>query len=587
MLALVFALPAMAEESPITHTYLTSTEGGEYVFESVITPPGTLSTFTEYNAIIAMYDSRNALCGLAIEENLIAQNGISNSFQISTTPEKKPEKIKLMIWSTENPLIPLYQYEWVPTTVCDKDFGTTAYIQLTNIKSRSYTFEAIFNSPVNATYTPVIRMYDTYGNICGFYEAPDITLSANKQESQTYTVYNITGAKPAKIYFTLRNGTDIGQLSTISPEVAVEKYGIIMEADPANGVKLYATDGTYNYYDFADNFILSYGNTVVTNKDTAYNYLNTLRLKSYNRTADLDTNGDNRNDSWKEHYNWLLFFNHEERYGQIIPSSYYPTVMDDSARLDYTDFLNNYSKRMVRISVSPDGKINAMSFPGDSFFAKLTAGNAYSEVFYDTPNSRFSNKLNVKTDAKILYLPTKKNASESDFKVFTPAELKDGNSYYVKEYTTSNNQQIILVTYMLSEQEIATLNDKAIKNISLALNGNGGTAPGIKNHMFSITLPNQSIENNDRANALANTAMDYVAAGLEGALSDAQNGYCITKDYIKTKYSSEISAAKEAIYELQDMDKQYKAAYYNELQNEISTVVEGNALVFLKEYFLD
>ena len=261
--------------------------------------------------------------------------------------------------------------------------------------------------------------------------------------------------------------------------------------------------------------------------------------------------------------------------------------MDDSARLDYTDFLNNYSKRMVRISVSPDGKINAMSFPGDSFFAKLTAGNAYSEVFYDKPNSRFSNKLNVKTDAKILYLPTKKNASESDFKAFTPAELKDGNSYYVKEYTTSNNQQIILVTYMLSEQEIATLNDKTIKNISLALNGNGGTAPGIKNHMFSITLPNQSIENNDRANALANTAMDYVAAGLEGALSDAQNGYCITKDYIKTKYSSEISAAKEAIYELQDMDKQYKAAYYNELQNEISTVVEGNALVFLKEYFLD
>ena len=66
---------------------------------------------------------------------------------------------------------------------------------------------------------------------------------------------------------------------------------------------------------------------------------------------------------------------------------------------------------MVRVSISPDGKINAMSFPGDSFFVKLTAGSAYSEVFYDKPNSMFSNKLTVKPDAKILYLPTKKNAS--------------------------------------------------------------------------------------------------------------------------------------------------------------------------------
>ena len=53
-----------------------------------------------------------------------------------------------------------------------------------------------------------------------------------------------------------------------------------MDADSSKGVKLFATDGTYQYYDFADDFILSYGNTRITDKQSAYDYLNTLKLKS-------------------------------------------------------------------------------------------------------------------------------------------------------------------------------------------------------------------------------------------------------------------------------------------------------------------
>ena len=297
MLALVFALPAMAEEPPITHTYLTSTEGGVYVFESVITP--TASTVNKrFKAIIAMYDSRGALCGLEVKDQnyyfLNSQVNVPTSIKISVTPQKAPHTIKLMLWNWNNTITPVSQFELVPTVVCDEDFGSIASVQLTNIKSRTYTFEAIFKSPINANYTPVIRMYDNTGALCGYKEFDALTLSANKRELKEFAVYSTS--TPTKIYFTLRNGTDVAQFSTLATETSTEKFGMIMDADPANGVKLYATDGTYNYYDFADNFILSYGNTVVTNKDTAYNYLNTLRLKSYNRTADLDTNGDNRND---------------------------------------------------------------------------------------------------------------------------------------------------------------------------------------------------------------------------------------------------------------------------------------------------
>ena len=60
-----------------------------------------------------------------------------------------------------------------------------------------------------------------------------------------------------------------------------------MDADSSKGVKLFATDGTYQYYDFADDFILSYGNTRITDKQSAYDYLNTLKLKSYKRKADM------------------------------------------------------------------------------------------------------------------------------------------------------------------------------------------------------------------------------------------------------------------------------------------------------------
>ena len=140
---------------------------------------------------------------------------------------------------------------------------------------------------------------------------------------------------------------------------------------------------------------------------------------------------------------------------------------------------------------------------------------------------------------------------------------------------------------MLSDQEVASHNTDTIKNINLALNGNGKTAPGIKNTLFDISISAQSPETNDRANLLANTAMDYVAKGLEGALADAEAGYCITKDYIKVKYTSEVNAAKNAIREIQSMDSLLGTSYFNNLENELLDTVETNALEFLRDTFIN
>ena len=571
-----------AESTPITHTYLSQiTDSGEYVFETVISPSSTIMC----KPIIAMYDSRNALCGLTIGNNAYIQKSAVKSLTIKVTPWKTPVKIKLMLWDSSGSPVPKSQFEVVPTAVCDKNFGSIANISLTGIQSKNYTFETVLNSPVNASYTPVIRMYDASGNICGFKEFESISLAANKSYLKEFEVYS--SVTPSRISFTLRNGTDVGQFTDVPVSVSPEKIGVIMDADSSKGVKLFATDGTYNYYDFSENFVLSYGNTVVSNKQTAYDYINGLRLKSYNRMADTDTDNDGKVDSWTPVYHWQLFFSNEERYGQIIPSAYYPIVLDDSCRLDYSDFLNNYAKRMVRVLVSPDGKITSMSLPGDNLFRKITAGKAYSEVFYDHENMTFSNELNINENAAIIYLPTKKTASESDFKALSIDGLNKGNLYHLKEYTTKSGKQIILITYMLSESEIASFNVNPIKHISTALNGNGSTAPGIKNHMFSISLTNQPITNNDKANKLANDAMAYVAKGLEGALNGANQGYALTKNYIRAKFANEIDAAKKSIKELQAIDTQYNASYYNELKNEISNVVEGNALAFLEEYFLN
>lgn len=584
-MVLATSLVVSASSEPITHTYLISNDG-EYVFEVVIPP--TSSGMIIYKPIIAMYDSKNALCGLNILDEMHVTNQYkATSFRIEVTPSKTPKTIKLMLWSSNiyEELTPLTQYELVSDTLCNQDFGTIANLQLTKIKSKQYTYEAIFKSSANATYTPIFRMYDASGNICGFYKGEAITLTAGKRELKEFTITSTS--TPANIYFTLEKGTEISQFSELPTAVSTQKFGMIMSADSSKGVKIYATDGSYQYYQFADNFVLSYGNTLVTNKQTAYNHLNTLRLKSYNRYADDYKNATDKNYVWSPTYDWLLFFSDSDRYGSIIPNQYLPYMLSDEARMDYADFLNNYSKRMVTVSISPDGKINSMAFPGDSFFARITAGKKYNEVFYDKPNTTFSNKLPINSNAKILYLPTKKGATESDFKLLSPSELKDGNAYYIADYTTSTNEQIIILTYMLSDSEIASRNKETVKNINLALNGNGSTAPGIKSTMFDISINTQKPDINDQANALANTAMSYVAKGLEGALKDAELGYHITKDFISVKYSTEVDAAKQAIKELQEMDTKYKTTYFNNLKNELLDVVETSALNFLEDVFIN
>ena len=597
ILLLISSMAVFAENSPATHTYLTSvSDNGTYTFETIVTPTDATSALAYKNMyipIVAMYDSKNALCGLAIGKPSIIKTGTNGAFTLSITTQKTPNTIKTMLWSGNGRPIPTSQFELVPNVVCDKEFGSLAQVNLINIKSRVYTFEAFLTSPTDASYSPVIRMYDASGNLCGYYKGENITLSAGKYQLKEFTV--TSSATPAKICFTLRNGTDVAQFSTINPTLSTEKFGMIMGADSSKGVKIYSTDGVYQYYDFADNFILSYGNNIIPQKIAAYNYLNALRLKSYKRIADKDTDGDGKADNWNMNYDWLLFFDqdgNDARYSQIVrastnPSSKYYNYLKDDYRYKYSDFLNNYGKRMVRVLISPEGKIVSMAFAGDSFFKKFTPGVAYSEVFYNKPVTTFSDKLVVKSNAKILYLPTKGDVTENDFKAFSASELKDGNSYHVKGYTTTKGEQVVLVTHMLSDQEVATLNTKTVKNINIALNGNGGTAVGIKNHAFNISINTQSSAINDKANKLANTAMSNVAKGLEGALKDAEAGYCITKDYISIKYSTEISAAKASINEIQAMDTQYNTSYYNNLKNELLDTVEANALEFLEDTFIN
>jgi len=584
-----------AEGAPLSHTYLASvSDSGEYTFETVIKTDSEIKC----KPILAMYDSRNALCGLTIGGTTRVQSGAYKSLTIKVTPEKTPKKIKLMLWNTSGNPVPVSQFESVPDTVCSSDFGSVANIHLSKIESLDYTFEAVLSSPVDATYTPVFRMYDSLGNICGYYTDESISLVAGEHTLKEFKV-PATSA-PAKIYFTLRNGTEVGQFTCVPTTVAVKKTGVIMDVgssgDNLNKIKIFADDGTYQYYDFADKFVLSYKNTIIDNKQSACDYLNTLKLKSYKRYADLKINNKPLPDGWTTYYDWLLFFNNtgdNARYSKAVPVSekvYY--LNSDDNIYGYSDYLNNYANRLVQITFSPDGKINSMVFPGDSLFKSVSAGSVLSEAYYNPTAKAFNDSLTVSDNTAILYLPTIEGLDESSFKVLPQSELKKSDYYYLKNFVLSGNKQIILLTYRYSDtvsaSELASYNTDIVQNIKTSLYGVNGTEAkptgGINGK--SIALSGGSRDINDQANAALSVALENLVSGLKTALESADEGYLISKKFVKTKCPSEISVARSKINLIEEFDSTYNTDYFNQLENGILELVPESALNFLYDYFI-
>lgn len=618
-LVLFSCLFVSAESAPMTHTYLTEiTDAGEYVFEVVIPPSAELNKIRS-RAVLAMYDSKNALCGLYVaaanDYIYCTSNDLykpAKSKTIKVTPWNKPETIKLMLWGTNvNKLAPNFQYELVSDAVCNENFGNIANINYTKTEDGNYTFETVFKSTVNATYTPVIKMYDASGKIVHYSRLKPISLVAGQPVLKELTVNSADS--PARIIFTLESENGIEQYAEIPVTTSTEKYGVIMGADKENGIKLFATDGTYTYYDFADNFVLSYGNTVVNDKSVAYNYLNTLRLTSYNRYC--DGYPDERTSTFTPQHDWLLFFNisgDNARYIEYIPTSgrYYfmnasanASGAKDSNIYKYSHFLNNYSKRMVRVLISPDGKITSMALADDNLFKSVISGKALNNVFYDSNTQLINNSLSVKNDAAVIYLPTLSKSTESDFKATGTSWLNAYDDYILKSFTLPDNKQILLITYKFSDtltaQELANYNADVIKNINYTLYGVNGTqenpTSGINNAYISVSIPpDTNNPNNDYiinvANGEANKAVGIilknVISGLKKALEGAENGALLNPAYIQTSCATEIRNAREQKNILDNFDANYGTDYFFRLLDKLGGVVPSEAQTFLTEYFL-
>lgn len=598
VLMLVSSLYVSAENVPITHTYLVSNDG-DYVFETIVSSP----THQMYKPIVAMYDSKGALCGLTVEENLFAYGNKHTPLTISVSPWKTPAKVKFMLWNTSGEPVPATQFEDVPLAVCNEDFGSVANIKLTKVQSKQYTFETVFNSPATADYDVFIRMYDASGNVCGFYKGDSIPLVADKPVLRDITVNNVSSV-PTKICFTLKNGADVVQFTSVDPTLSTEKFGFIMGYDEQNGVKLFTSDGTYENYKLADSFILSHGSNLVTDKTTAVNYINSLRFESYNRYADKDANGKYTR-VWTPQYDWLLFFGENERYSKATPASekyYYMNHSDNICK--YSEFLNNYAKRMTRVLITSDSKIASMAFADDTLYKSATSGQTMNGVYYNTNTKLLGETLQVKDDATIIYLPAISRADESYFKAVSPSWLNSYDDYKLKNYTLANGKQIILVTYKFSDtlttEELASYNADVVKNINITLYGVGGTqekpTAGIYNKTISVNItpsydnPNRDyIINtvNDEANKATKIILENVTKGLLKALDGAANGALLNKTYIKTVCADEIAIARENVNTLKDFDKNLGTDYYEvRLLNGIGNVVPNEALAFLEDYFL-
>jgi len=417
-----------------------------------------------------------------------------------------------------------------------------------------YTFETVIKPSCTAECMPIIAMYDETGILCGLMYGETISIEQNVPLVKTFKVNSEVQPSSIKLMLWKADGSfaPLCRFEQVPTEVYTENFGMITQANSSGTIQIFATDASHATYSVRDNVILSYKNTLVSDKTTALSYIDSLKFNY--------TQGD------EPSYLWKIF-------------------KDGTDDDDLKQSLGNYTKRMIRFLTTDTNKIGLISFADDSLFNKLSSGAEYTEAFYNLPDKSFNDKFALNDGAKILYIPTKSSATENDYRLYSSDQLKNGNLYYAKSYTTSDGNQIILMTFMASDQELAAFNLKPITYINDALYGDD-YYDGIKDKTFNIALYGQLQENNDKANIAANTAMRYVSAGLQDALNYAGSGYAITKTLIKTKCEDDINTAKAQIDILQEMDSSLSSGYYEELKQKIANTVSGTALKFLETYFL-
>lgn len=443
--------------------------------------------------------------------------------------------------------------------------------------SNGYTFESVITPTVTAECMPIIAMYDSDGLLCGLMYGDTLSLTLGTPVIKTFTVSPDSAPSSIKLMLWKTDGSfaPLCRFEQVSTALYSEKYGMIVEASQDTGVKLYTSDASSAVtYDFADTFTLSYGSTVISDKTSAYNYINSLRLVSYTYKGKEPIE------------DWII------KFADGVLSDYdvrYKTSSGNNADLwTYADYLDNYSARMVRILVSNDNKIGSMAFADDNLFDKLSKGKAYSRAFYTQSEKSFNDSLDINDNTKILYFPARAYADISQFTRYAPSTLSNGNLYYLREFTTYSGEQIILVTHMFTDDELEAFNSNPVENINIALNGNGSNLNGISNDVVTITVTGQTTANNTKATTAANYALEEVAKGLEGALVGADNGYAITREYVKIKFKTHIDVAKEYYQTIKDLDASLDdSPYLNAFENEIVRIIGVKAAGFLKDYFLN
>ncbi|MBQ2897763.1 MAG: hypothetical protein IJE46_05535 [Clostridia bacterium] len=430
-----------------------------------------------------------------------------------------------------------------------------------------YTFECVITPSVTSECMPVIAAYDSTGVLCGLMYGDSIPLTEGVRTVETFKVDMADTPTSIKLMMWKTDGSfaPLCKFEQVSTALYSEKFGMITELNSSGGVQIFSTDGSYTTYTLNDNVVLSHGNTVVSGKTSATSHIDSLKFTYYTRTGTLSSL-------------WKIFKNERTCYKDTSGST--------SQVYKYPDFLDNYTKRVIRFLSTSDGKISSIALADDTLFNKISSGDKLTAAFYTLSTRSFNDKITLNNDTKILYLPAKYGASESDYAVKSPSELKNGNYYHTKTYTTSGGSQIVLLTYMFTDADTGTFNTEPINYINITLNGNGSNVPGIKNYSFNIAISGQSDDNNDAACDAAALAMEYVAQGLQGALDATNSGYVITPEFVKIKFKNEISAAKQQINILKQMDENLKTKYYGELENLIPLAIGNEAANFLQDYFL-
>lgn len=440
----------------------------------------------------------------------------------------------------------------------------------TNVISNTngYTFECVITPTITASCKPVIAMFDVNGALCGLMYGDNIALTSGQRTVKTFTASASSTPTEIKVMLwkTDESYAPLSRFEQVSTTLCTEKFGMITELNSSNGVQIFATDGSYNTYTLADDVILSHSKGIEAGKTAATNHIEALKLSYYTRNKVPTTL-------------WKIFA--DER------TCFKDTSGSTASAYKYPDFLNNYTKRMVRFLATSDNLIVSMAFEDDKLFKILSSVKTLNEAFYTSSTRSFNDSLQITSNARILYIPAKVGSTESEYAVKAPTQIKEGNYYHAKVYTANGNN-IVLMTYMFTDAEIQLFNKKPLDNITIALNGDGKTINGIQNYVFNIALSGQTDLDNDTACDAADLAMEYVANGLSGALEAANNGYVITPEFVKIKFKDDIQKAKAQINIIKQLDSKLglSPGYYSEFENVVPKAIGNSAMTFLKDYFL-